>query len=269
MKHLYWPLIILLMGGMTVANRSVNPVHSVVDLGQPSTVQGLKTVGAILTSFDERGRLLTLKIAEIQLDSQDVSHDIYLYTVLYQQENGQWQPLCQPDSQGVIKAIPLAGRWNSQGKHINDDSITFACTNGALAKCVRWGYKPWKTIQGQSLRSYHQACTRMVRADYCGNGTGHTKNGTPIDVYDRLNIQQRTQKSGMAFEAAWNSYGAVRLNRARFSGVISQLKKECPKKLAQMQFIQSLKSIEMTPKLVISNALVFNDSFKNTEIIEK
>lgn len=116
------------------------------------------------------------------------------------------------DAEGVAKALPLVGRWDETGAHIDDGTITFACTNGALAKCARWGYKPWKTFKGKPLRDYHQACTRMVRADYCGNGVGHTQNGTPIDVYDRLGLQQRTQPSvlggrvlgdsGMTFEAA-------------------------------------------------------------------
>ena len=37
-----------------------------------------------------------------------------------------------------------------------------------------------------SLASYHQACTRMARADYCGDGTSHTQDGTWIEYYDKL-----------------------------------------------------------------------------------
>lgn len=46
--------------------------------------------------------------------------------------------------------------------------------------------KRFYSHRGESPRDYHQVCTRMVCADYCGNGIGHTQNSTPIDVYDRL-----------------------------------------------------------------------------------
>ncbi|MDJ0592923.1 MAG: ADYC domain-containing protein [Pleurocapsa sp. MO_226.B13] len=220
MKRFRWSLFAVTMGVTAIAcwehwrNFSLAP---------SSVLQGKELVGATLTSFDERGRSLKLKIEDIQPDFQDKDRESYLYTVIYYSAtDNSWYPLCQPDSAGINQAIPLTGRWDRTGAYIDDRSITFACTNGALAKCVRWGYKPWKSIKGESLRDYHQAYTRMVRADYCGNGIGHTKDGTPIDVYDRLSIQQRTKKSGMSFEAAWNVDGAVYLNRTRFPKAIAK-----------------------------------------------
>ena len=53
---------------------------------------------------------------------------------------------------------------------------------GAIAKCVLWGYRPWATYNGTPLAQYHQACTRMVRADYCGTGTSYTVTGNRISV---------------------------------------------------------------------------------------
>ena len=272
MKHLHWSLIIALVGRTAIAYSSRwsdRPIPTSTEQTIPSIVQGLlqqgdALVGAILTSFDEQGRSLTLKIEDVQPDPQDVDREVYLYTVLYRSiADDQWHYLCQPDPTGVAKATPLAGRWDQTGAHINDDSITFACTNGALAKCVRWGYKPWKTVNGESLRDYHQACTRLVRADYCGNGVGHTQDGTLIDVYDRLGIQQRTKKSGMSFEAAWNVDGAVYLKRTRFPEAITQLQKDCPEKLMQMLPLQESGDpyVDVGSLASIANALLFNDSF--------
>ena len=73
------------------------------------------------------------------------------------------------------------------------------------------GYKPWKTVGGVSLRDHHQTCTRVLRADYCGNGVSHTQDGTLINIWDTLPapgpIQQRAvlPPPGMRFEAGWDT----------------------------------------------------------------
>ena len=269
MKRFTWSLFALTIGVTAIACWGKWSDFSIPLLTKQSTsvLQGKELIGITLTSFDEQGRYLRLKIEDIQPDSQDKDREVYLYTVLYHSAtNNRWDTLCQTDPAGINQAIPLTGRWDKTGAYIDDNSITFTCTNGALAKCVRWGYKPWKSIRGESLRDYHQACTRMVRADYCGNGVGHTKDGTPIDIYDRLGIQQRTKKSGMSFEAAWGVEGAVYLNRTRFSNAISQLQQECPEKLIQMLSSQKADSSNSLPRLSqtsasTAKALLFNDSF--------
>jgi hypothetical protein len=132
--------------------------------------------------------------------------------------------LCGLDSEGAgapIKAIPLQGTWDQRvgvpggGSKINDPNlITFACKGGALAKCVTLGYKPWKTVEVCTegtctqvlLDNYHQACTRMIRADYCGNGQSWTLNGELINLYDGLGVQVDTEE--WPFEAEWDVDGA-------------------------------------------------------------
>jgi hypothetical protein len=92
-------------------------------------------------------------------------------------------------------------------------TTSFSCRTGAIAKCVAWGYAPWKV--GTDL---HQACTRMVRADYCGTGVSYTKDGTLIDVYDTKGVQLPTLgDASLAFEAGWGPGGAVCASRTRFS----------------------------------------------------
>ena len=48
---------------------------------------------------------------------------------------------------------------------------------------------------------------RMIRADYCGDGTSWTVNGRTIDLYDGLGINVDT--SAWTFEAEWTPSGAV------------------------------------------------------------
>jgi hypothetical protein len=209
---------------------------------------------------------LTLKIQDVNLDPKDPEGEVYLYGVVYQNTPAsQWQNICQPDRDNVAKAIPLSGQWDTRGNHIENERITFGCTNSALAKCVRWGYKPWKTVQGQSLRDYHQACTRMVLADYCGTGVAHTQEGTEIDIYDRLGIQKQTNNSGMEFEAAWNPDGAVAISRTRFPETLAQIKSECPERFKPLQRNHSA-DIDTSTSLSLlkqyaPKALIFNDSF--------
>jgi ADYC domain len=57
----------------------------------------------------------------------------------------------------------------------------------------------------------------MVPSDLCGDGRAHTREGTQIDVYDRLGIQKREPAADMVFEAGWSPHGAVYYSTARRS----------------------------------------------------
>jgi ADYC domain len=114
--------------------------------------------------------------------------------------NPGWQKLCEPDPQGRTTAIPVPGAWQGDDFVSAAHGFTFACTAGARGKCLRLGYLPWATTPaGESVAPYHAACTRMMRADYCGDGTPRTVMGTQVQVFDRAGILPR----GSA------SYGAV------------------------------------------------------------
>jgi hypothetical protein len=172
-------------------------------------------------AFD--GSPVELRIASIAQKAPP-DDDVWTYQVDFQDANGaSWSPLCRDASGAAVPAIPLAGRWNygrgvaGGGAHVDDPAVfTFACEGlGAVAKCVSpLGYKPWKTVNGVSLAPYHQACVRMIRADYCGNGTSWTQDGRLIDVYDGLGIQEVSQPL-WPFEAEWNEAGAVCLSNER------------------------------------------------------
>ena len=79
----------------------------------------------------------------------------------------------------------------------------------------------------------HQACVRVLRADYCGDGQGHTRDGTPVDLYDRLGVQSGEPAPGMRFEAAWGPAGAVCVARSRLPDLVAPeaLEGQCPARL--------------------------------------
>jgi hypothetical protein len=187
--------------------------------------------GDVLSAHDEQGAAVTLRVERVESDPKDSDGDVFLYQVSVRDTGGTWHPYCLPDREGKTLAIPLQGSWDASRNHTASDTITFACTNGVLAKCVRWGYKPWKTVNGVSLADYHQACVHMTPADYCGDGRSHTRDGTLIDVWDRLGIQKRDPSLGLAFEAAWSTRGAVYLQKPRFGETLESLVAACPDRL--------------------------------------
>jgi hypothetical protein len=151
-------------------------------------------------------------------------------------DSGSWQPACAADSDGRHAALPLAATWDGHGNRIaSSTQFTFGCTTGVVAKCYRWGYRPWVTGYGD-LATVHWICTRAARADYCGNGRSHTRDGTLINVWDNLPapgpIQAQGQMpTGMLFEAGWSTGGAVCLSHARWLLGGALIAAACPDRL--------------------------------------
>jgi hypothetical protein len=187
--------------------------------------------GSVLAARDEQGAAVTLRVEGLETDTRDNEGDVYLYQLSVRDAAGAFRPYCAPDLEGRTMAIPLQGSWDASRTHHDSDEITFACTNGALAKCVRWGYKPWKTVNGGSLAAYHQACVHMTGADYCGNGVAHTRDGTLIDLWDNLGVQKRDPSLGLPFEAAWSPRGATYLQKPRYGETLESLVAACPDRL--------------------------------------
>ena len=211
--------------GLALSTARLEGSELVLSAADGSTVRGTDAAGAIVWDDGQ----LAVRVDAVRTDP--AAADVWRYS-LSRRSHGKWAPLCGVDSDGApVEAIPLAGRWDYRqgvpggGDHIADGSITFACEGAALAKCVEFGYAPWRTAEQcdaagncaqVSLADYHQACTRMVRADYCGDGRSFTLDGTPIDLYDGLGIQTDTED--WIFESEWNPSGASCLNRTRIGG---------------------------------------------------
>src|SRR5262249_20734677 len=141
--------------------------------------------------------------------------------------------LCAPDHDGRQLGFPLAGRRTATGMFERGPPGAFdlVCTSGAIGKCVRLGYHPWETApEGRSMREYLNACIRMMRADYCGDGRSWTRDGTPILFRDRADRQRPERSRTNAFEAGWNDAGAVCVRRTRIAAIIKPeaLRQSCP-----------------------------------------
>lgn len=149
----------------------------------------------------------------------------------------EWENPCV--SNGYVpdpRAMVVQGVWNTRGEHQDAPGrLTLACELGAISKCINWGYKPWGSRSGSSLADLHQACTRMARADYCGDGRSHTPEYATIDMYDALGVLSRTTESSASwdlsrasFEAAWAPDGASCLARTRDGSTVESILAECP-----------------------------------------
>jgi hypothetical protein len=189
--------------------------------------------GVRLIIGDGSGQQRVIRIDAVERDPRDPAGEVVLYTFSEQDPaSGEWRNICEPDADGQRVGFPLAGGFTGGGHYAEiPGRFLITCTGGAEGKCVRFGYKPWrKGPNGVSLAPYYQACVRMVRADYCGDGVGHTRNGTQIDLFDTIGIQSDEFAPGMTFEAAWGPDGAVCVRHTRLKEMLDAavLAQQCP-----------------------------------------
>lgn len=152
-----------------------------------------------------------------RLEGNGAGRHWWAYELSVQMPSQDWQPLCKPHSDGTHYAIVLPGQEEANGSLTEDpEAFAISCTSGALAKCLRIGYEPWKgTPNGDSMRSAYNACVRMMRADYTGRSIPYTVDGQRIDVYDVHGIQVASELSDQVFEAGWDEHGAVCVHHVR------------------------------------------------------
>ncbi len=174
--------------------------------------------GVVMAIGDGSGLQRRVRIDWSEPDPKDATGETTLYALSEQDSaGGEWHNLCQPDPDGRRLGFPLAGRFSPDMRHIAAPRRFFiTCTGGAEGKCVRFGYKPWRqAADGTSLEPLYQTCVRMVRADYCGQGEGTTRNGMPIDPYDDLRIQTPDNDPSQEFEAGWSESGRGSVRHVR------------------------------------------------------
>jgi hypothetical protein len=194
---------------VTLGGSTLTSVHL-----EGSTFTGTRRDGTIVTGADFVGAKLkgsTVAGAKVQvrIDGYALAGDVssYAASFAYDDGDGGWRPVCTSGGD----ATPLYGTWGADGsKTANDKVVTFACPGGALAKCVNFGYAPWRSQGGTALAPYHQACTRAIRADYCGDGTAYTQDGNVIDLYDTIGVLN--DAAAWTPEAEWNEGGAACLS---------------------------------------------------------
>jgi hypothetical protein len=176
-------------------------------------------IGAVLEAVDETGQQVNVRIDAVMRDPSDPEGDVWLHRFsVPDRYTGGWREMCDPGPDGVASGFPIAGVWTSDGRHERGPGLTITCTSGVIGKCVRIGYKPWKEVGSISLWDYHQACVRAVRADYGGDGIGHTRPGTLIEIFDHIGIHSPEPDPlgpPLRFEAAWGPAGAVCVGKTR------------------------------------------------------
>ena len=88
--------------------------------------------------------------------------------------------------------------------------MTLTCTNGAIFKCDRH-LEPWRDPRAEDRRN---ACVRMVRADYCGDGMPHTTDGVKVELewgaWDEANLIDPASR----FEGLWTASGTTCVSAA-------------------------------------------------------
>jgi ADYC domain-containing protein len=233
------------LGGVALVNLRIEGGEVVAEQDRV-TLRGTSLIGAHLYAQVENlevdppvTALVEYRIANII--AEDPKYDptytgsTFLYTLEQNVDHTDaWQPACPVDFDGRRVAIPIAATWNAHGDRVESSSqFTFGCTTGVIAKCYRWGYRPWLTAYGD-LAAMHWACTRLARADYCGDGVPHTRDGTWVNVWDDLDAPGPIEShglhvlAGMSFEAGWNTEGAECLSRTRWKADMKLIVRTCP-----------------------------------------
>jgi hypothetical protein len=240
------------------------PVAPVPALAVEGTEFVLRQGGRVMRSAELIGAELdlpdgtTLRIDGVRADPGDPSGETVLHTFSLNAGDGRWQNPCDADREGHQEGFPIAGRWDAAGRlHTEPGHFALSCTSGAQAKCVRFGYKPWKAApDGAPLAPMYEACVHMVRADYCGDGTPTTRDGTEIDIFDQHGVQQPTADPEFRFEAGWAPAGAVCVAHTRIPENITldALRQRCPRLAAALGETCTLESA------VKLGAVLFNRS---------
>ena len=208
--------------------------------GRNFTLAGAALAGTWIPA-DDAGHAVWTIVRGVTQDPSFADGSTWLYSVeLFDSASGTFSPLCATDANGVAAAIPIAATFDSAGKRVESTTqFSFACTRGVMAKCYRWGYRPWLTdATGSALpfSNLHWACTRLARADYCGDGRTWTQNGTRVNIWDTAPAPGPFQQRGPAdptffFEAGWNTKGAVCLSKQRWATLDPQIAQSCPDRL--------------------------------------
>ena len=194
---------------------------------------GRELIGGIL-QVAVGARSLRVRIAGVEPDPRDREGEVLLYDFRVVAPDGREEPLCNPDPDGRRLGLPLAGRSDPAGTLARAEPGQFelVCTAAPQGKCLRFGYAPWRQApDGRPLLDWFNACVRMMRGDYCGDGRHFTRDGTWIDIYDRIGIQKSDADHSLSFEAAWGPGGAICVAHTRLPDLIDLdgLAQACPR----------------------------------------
>jgi hypothetical protein len=191
---------------------TVEGTEFVVTMTDGRVLRSSELAGATL-KIGRAGSETEITIESVEEDAHATGGRVFLHHFVVKDQSGRSVDLCSPDAEGRTLGFPVAdGRGGFE----------LTCTSGAAGKCIRWGYRPWEEQPGgPPLRALHQACIRMVRADYGGDGSTNTRERTMIYVCDRFGVRTCNKDVSLAFEAAWGSEGAICVARPRIDKLVS------------------------------------------------
>jgi len=210
--------------------------HLVAALGPEAGASSSGVVGTVLQGTSSNGTSVEVAICGAEPSAQDPEM-VYYRIEAWNEVAQEWENPCVALGEVTHpRALAVGGVWDASGaRHDAPGKLTFACENGVITKCVLFGYKPWAVHEGKPVTDLHQTCTRVARADYCGNGRSHTRDNNPVDIYDRLGlVQPETRATALwdpsrgSFEAAWAPDGATCLARTRDDRAMETILQECP-----------------------------------------
>jgi hypothetical protein len=174
---------------------------------------GVAVFGEALAGATLEGQLADGSELPLRIDAAWPVEDLWHYQISTEAA-GVWTSICETDLAGQpYPAVFARGVWNDEigvpgGGAWSDPGHLFSlsCTNGAIAKCLQAGYKPWRLAE-EAYPAHLLACVRMLRADYCGDGAPWTVDGRPIDAWDDAGVLLQSRPDWF-FEAEWTPDGA-------------------------------------------------------------
>ncbi len=116
--------------------------------------------------------------------------------------------------------VILAGeRYDLDDKSVIPDQdgwITLACAGSAAAKMSLLGYGPNADGDGAPTTvDQRQATLKMITADYCGDGTSYTEDGTALLWENQGGSVSAPEADPADLEAIWTAHGASCLDTPR------------------------------------------------------
>jgi hypothetical protein len=214
-------------------------------------------IGATFALADPAAGVYLLRIDGVMADP-DAPRELDLYDLSVRAPASErWDKLCEPDPYGHTAALVVPGSWDAEGRFVSGapGDFSLACTAGARGKCVRFGYLPWASApNGESMAGHHAACVRMVRADYCGDGTPHTVPGVTIQIFDRAGVHGLSDAAFGAFEAVWGPDGAACLARTRRPEFpLADILRQCPRLARVLPAACTEAAIDTLPGALLGN----------------
>src|SRR5262245_16710068 len=199
------------------------------------TVRGTELVltigdGRVLRSAQLVGATLAIGALTVRLDAVDRDprsrDEVLRHRFVVLGRDREPTELCERDTAGDRWAMPLLDERAQ---------VQLVCSSGAIGKCVRWGYRPWQARPGEpAMRPLHEACVRMVRADYGGTGATATRDGTRIAFCDRSGVHRCPERARL--EAAWSPSGATCVAAPRIAELttLDQLAERYPRLIGHL-----------------------------------